>query len=204
LVRPERAESVEGTEPVKRLLFRAREDNFVSPPRAEGMGPTRMLARRLSTVRPVRAESVEGTEPVKRLLFRSREDNFVSPPRAEGMGPMRLFPPRLRIVRPERAERVEGREPVKLFVPNDSEMTSPAPEQVSPVHTGDEHLLATLAQLQREIWDWILVELIRAHRAEFSSGSVGEEVGAVVEGAVLGEIRAIFLTRWLWSSATRA
>jgi hypothetical protein len=91
-------------------------------------------------------------------------------------------------------------EPVKLFEDNDSEVT-PDTEQATPAH--NEHLLATLAELHSGNMDWMLVERIRAHRAEFSSGSVGEEVGATL-GALLGEIRAIFLTRWLLSSATRA
>jgi hypothetical protein len=56
-------------------------------------------------------------------------------------------------------------EPVKLFEFNESEITSPAPEQVSPVHTGDEHLLATLEQFQAGILDWMLVEVIMAHKA---------------------------------------
>jgi hypothetical protein len=71
----------------------------------------------------------------------------------------------------------EGRVPVKLCPFNVSEITSPAPEHVRPGHTGDEHFEATLAQIQAGILDWMLVELIRAHRAEFSSGAVGERVG---------------------------
>jgi hypothetical protein len=71
----------------------------------------------------------------------------------------------------------EGRVPVKLRESRFSEITSPDPEQVRPGHTGDEHFEATLAQIQAGILDWMLVELIRAHRAEFSSGAVGERVG---------------------------
>jgi hypothetical protein len=55
-------------------------------------------------------------------------------------------------------------EPVKLFEDNDRRITSLL-EQVSPVHTGDEHLLATLEQFQAGIWDWMLVEVIMAHKA---------------------------------------
>jgi hypothetical protein len=42
----------------------------------------------------------------------------------------------------------EGIDPVKLFEANDKEITSPAPEQLRPGHTGDEHFDATLAQIQ--------------------------------------------------------
>jgi hypothetical protein len=42
-VRLVRVESVEGTEPVKRLVLRYRYDNFVSDPRADGTVPTREL-----------------------------------------------------------------------------------------------------------------------------------------------------------------
>jgi hypothetical protein len=42
----------------------------------------------------------------------------------------------------------EGIDPVKLFDTSDKEITSPAPEQVRPGHTGVEHFDATLAQIQ--------------------------------------------------------
>jgi hypothetical protein len=71
----------------------------------------------------------------------------------------------------------EGRVPVKLRESKFNEITSPDPEHVRPVHTGDEHFVATLAQIQPGILDWMLVELIKAHRAEFSSGAVGETLG---------------------------
>jgi hypothetical protein len=78
----------------------------------------------------------------------------------------------------------EGRVPVKLLEDNDKEITSPDPEQLRPGHTGDEHFEATLAQIQAGILDWMLVELIRAHRAEFSSGAVGERVGDILGDTV--------------------
>jgi hypothetical protein len=79
----------------------------------------------------------------------------------------------------------EGRVPVKLCPLNVSEITSPAPEHVRPGHTGDEHFEATLAQIQAGILDWMLVELIRAHRAEFSSGAVvGDTLGDTVGDSV--------------------
>jgi hypothetical protein len=54
----------------------------------------------------------------------------------------------------------------------------PTPEQVRPVHTGEEHLEATFAQFHSENLDWMLVELIRAHKAVFSSGGAeGERLG---------------------------
>jgi hypothetical protein len=61
-------ERVEETEPVKRLLFRFKDDSLVSPPRKEGIGPTREFPPRLRALRPVRAERVVGRLPVKRLL----------------------------------------------------------------------------------------------------------------------------------------
>jgi hypothetical protein len=42
----------------------------------------------------------------------------------------------------------EGSDPVKLFDAKFSVITSPAPEQLRPGHTGDEHFEATLAQIQ--------------------------------------------------------
>jgi hypothetical protein len=80
----------------------------------------------------------------------------------------------------------EGRVPVKLCPLNVSEVTSPDPEQLTPGHTGDEHFEATLAQIQAGILDCMLVELIRAHRAEFSSGPVGETLGDTL-GDTVGE-----------------
>jgi hypothetical protein len=44
-----------------------------SPPRAEGMGPTRLLTPRWRYVRPARAERVVGIEPVKRLSSEGRD-----------------------------------------------------------------------------------------------------------------------------------
>jgi hypothetical protein len=88
------------------------------------MGPTRELVPRLREARSVRDERVKGREPAKRLVEREKKVIFDSPPISE------------------------GREPVKDFETKESEITSPAPEQVRPVHTGDVHLLATLAQFQ--------------------------------------------------------
>jgi hypothetical protein len=69
---------------------------------------------------------------------------------------------------------------VRLLALKVREMTEPpTPEQVTPVHTGEEHLEATFAQFHSENLDWMLVELIRAHKAAFSSGgdTEGERLG---------------------------
>jgi hypothetical protein len=116
--------------------------------------------------RPVRVARVEGIEPASWLVVKDKYVIFDKPPISE------------------------GREPVKDFDGNESEITSPDTEQVRPGHTGEEHLFATLAQLQAGIWDWMLVLLMRAHRAEFSSGAVGERLGDMLgeaEGEIVGE-----------------
>jgi hypothetical protein len=65
----------------------------------------------------------------------------------------------------------EGSEPVKLLEPKFRAITSPDTEQVTPVHTGEEHLLATLAQVQAGILDWMLVELMRdSHQISITDG----------------------------------
>jgi hypothetical protein len=74
----------------------------------------------------------------------------------------------------------EGRVPVNVFELRVREMTDPpTPEQVRPVHTGEEHFEATFAQFHSENFDWMLVELIKAHNAAFSSGgdTEGERLG---------------------------
>jgi hypothetical protein len=124
---------------------------------------------RLSDVRPVRVEKVEGREPVKRLVLKSREENFTHAPRAEGMAPESWLLFNDKYVSSDIPQISEGKKPVKDFEPKFRAITSPAPEQVRPGHTGEEHLLATLAQLQAGIWDCMLVLLMRAHRAELSS-----------------------------------
>jgi hypothetical protein len=74
--------------------------------------------------------------------------------------------------------------PVKAFEIKEREMTDPpTPEQVRPVHIGEEHFEATFAQFHSENLDWMLVELIRAHKAVFSSG--GDTEGET-EGERLG------------------
>jgi hypothetical protein len=168
-VRPVRVERVEGRESVKRLLFRTRDVNFVIWSRFEGIGPTRLLLPRERNVRQVRVERDEGREPVKRFVLKSRYDNLTHAPRAEGMAPESWLLLNERDVSWDIPQISEGTEPVKDFQPKFRAITSPDTEQVRPVHTGDEHLLATLAQLQAGIMDWMLVELMRAHRAELSS-----------------------------------
>jgi hypothetical protein len=113
--------------------------------------------------RPVRVARVEGIVPASWLVVKDKYVIFDKPPISE------------------------GREPVKDFDGNESEITSPDTEQVRPGHTGEEHLLTTLAQLQAGIMDWILVEPMRAHSAAFSSGErVGDVLGEV-EGETVGE-----------------
>jgi hypothetical protein len=78
----------------------------------------------------------------------------------------------------ESPETSEGSVPVKLIEFSVIAMTLPAPEQLRPVHTGEEHFEATFAQFHSENFDWMLVELIRAHKAVFSSGGAeGERLG---------------------------
>jgi hypothetical protein len=77
-----------------------------------------------------------------------------------------------------RPEITVGSEPINFFALREREMTLPAPEQLRPVHTGEEHFEATFAQFHSENFDWMLVELIRAHKAVFSSGGAeGERLG---------------------------
>jgi hypothetical protein len=59
-------------------------------------------------------------------------------------------------------------------------------------------LLATLAQIQAGILDWMLVERIRAHRAEFSSDGLhdGDTLGAadgLHDGDTLGAVDGFLL-----------
>jgi hypothetical protein len=98
-------------------------------------------------VRLVRVERVEGAEPVKRLEKRSREDNVMRPPRAEGMAPAIWLLEKERYVSFDKPLISEGIDPVKLFEFNDNEITSPAPEQLTPVH---EHLLDTSTQIHSD------------------------------------------------------
>jgi hypothetical protein len=99
----------------------------------------------------VRVERVEGTEPVKRLLSRDREDNFVSDPSEDGTGPTRELERRESSVIFDKPPISKGREPFKLFESKVSEITSPAPEQVRPGHTGERHFKATVEQFQAGI-----------------------------------------------------
>jgi hypothetical protein len=156
-------ERVEGREPVNRLEVRSRYDNFVSDPRKDGTEPTRELPPRLRSERAVRVARVEGISPESWLVEKDKEVIFDKPPISE------------------------GREPVKDFEDNESETTSPDTEQVKPGHTGEEHLLATLAQLQAGIMDWMLVLLMRAHRAKSSVGKRLEDMLGEAEGEIVGE-----------------
>jgi hypothetical protein len=181
---------------------------LVSPPREEGKGPVRALTARSREVRPVKAERVKGSPPLKRLLLRRRKDNLRQSPREEGRAPESWWLVNDKEVIWERPQISGGRVPVKPIPSKESEITSPAPEQARPVHTGEEHLLATLAQLHSGSWDWILVELIRAHRAKFSARSVGERVGesegeTEVRGGSISK-RVIFRTIRFPLSATNA
>jgi hypothetical protein len=80
-VRLVRVESVEGTEPVKRLFQRYRYASLRNPPRKEGRGPTNKFPPRSRFVNPVRVDKVVGKYPVKRFEARGREDNLVNVPR---------------------------------------------------------------------------------------------------------------------------
>jgi hypothetical protein len=73
--------------------------------------------------------------------------------RVEGMAPESWLADKEKDVIFDKPPISEGREPVKDFEDNESEITSPDTEQVRPGHTGEEHLLATLAQLQAGILD---------------------------------------------------
>jgi hypothetical protein len=151
------------------------------------MEPTRELVPRLRFVRSVRVVMVAGMEPAKRFVARPKNDIFtqyeisegrepdkqleescikaseVSEPMEGGRDPPSLLLPKESAVNVERPEISEGREPVKLFEPKSRLMTFPF-EQVRPVHTGEEHFEATYAQFHEENKDWMLVELIRAHK----------------------------------------
>ena len=68
-----------------------------------------------------------------------------------------------------------GRVPVRLFEFRERPVTFLDDEQVRPAHQGEEHLLATLAQLQEGRMDWILVDEMTAHSA--SSSERAQRVG---------------------------
>jgi hypothetical protein len=69
-------ERVEGTEPVKRFLPKAKYVNFVSDPREDGNGPTRELSARLRRERSVRAARVEGMVPESWLVEKEKDVIF--------------------------------------------------------------------------------------------------------------------------------
>jgi hypothetical protein len=140
-----RAVKVEGMEPVRRFEVRARETNPVSPPRVGGMEPTKELVPKLMDCKVVRELREGGMVPESLFVAKDKEETK------------------------ERPEIPEGREPVKLFEPKLREITLLFAEQVRPVHTGEEHLEATFAQFHSERTELMLVELIRAQRAVFSS-----------------------------------
>jgi hypothetical protein len=79
-------------------------------------------------VRAVIVDKVDGIVPLRRLLFNIKEESREKPNISEGIVPERSFE-------------------AKLIV-----TTSLAAEQVRPVQTGEEHLLATLTQFQAGIF----------------------------------------------------
>jgi hypothetical protein len=56
---------LEGIAPVRRFVFRARNDNFVELPSEDGMEPTRQFDARLRFVKEVRPRKEKEMEPVK-------------------------------------------------------------------------------------------------------------------------------------------
>ena len=90
----------------------------------EGIGPFRRLESKRRNDNLVRLQSEEGIVPDSRLVFASNIDSSANPQISDGMVPERLF---------------EARE---------IEVTFLADEHERPLHTGDEHLFATFAQLQ--------------------------------------------------------
>jgi hypothetical protein len=103
------------------------------------------------------------------LELRSRDKSFTNPEISEGIVPDKP---------------IEGREIAVTTVE----------EQVRPLQTVGEHLLATLAQIHEGESDWILVDEMKEHKASFIL-EVGDRVGLVV-GDTLGFLVGDTVGQW--------